>query len=69
MAGGGTVVGAAEMDALPDLRAVANFGVGYDSVDVAGRRRRGIVVTNTPDVLTDEVADLAVALVLACCAA
>ena len=57
-------VGAAEMDALPDLRAVANFGVGYDNVDVAEATRRGIVVSNTPDVLTDAVADLSVALVL-----
>ena len=60
MAGGGTVIGAAEMDALPDLRAVANFGVGYDNVDVEEATRRGIVVSNTPDVLTDAVADLAV---------
>ena len=52
------------MDALPDLRAVANFGVGYDNVDVAEATRRGIVVSNTPDVLTDAVADLSVALVL-----
>ena len=64
VAGGGTVIGAAEMDALPDLQAVANFGVGYDNVDVEEATRRGIVVSNTPDVLTDAVADLAVALVL-----
>lgn len=64
VAGGGTPIGAAEMDALPDLRAVANFGVGYDNVDVAEATRRGIVVSNTPDVLTDAVADLSVALVL-----
>ena len=62
--GGGTTVGAAEMDALPDLRAVVNFGVGYDNVDVAEATRRGVVVSNTPDVLTDAVADLSVALVL-----
>lgn len=62
--GGGAAVGAAEMDALPDLRAVVNFGVGYDNVDVAEAGRRGIVVSNTPDVLTDAVADLAVLLVL-----
>ncbi len=62
--GGGARVGAAEMDALPDLRAVVNFGVGYDNVDVAEARRRGVVVSNTPDVLTDAVADLAVLLVL-----
>ena len=64
VAGGGTVIGAAEMDALPDLEAVANFGVGYDNVDVEEATRRGIVVSNTPDVLTDAVAELAVALVL-----
>ncbi len=62
--GGGASAGAAEMDALPDLRAIANFGVGYDNVDVAEATRRGIVVSNTPDVLTDAVADLAVVLVI-----
>ena len=62
--GGGAAVGAAEMDALPDLAAIANFGVGYDNVDVAEATRRGIVVSNTPDVLTDAVADLAVFLVI-----
>jgi lactate dehydrogenase-like 2-hydroxyacid dehydrogenase len=62
--GGGAPAGVAEMDALPDLRAVVNFGVGYDNVDVAEARRRGIVVSNTPDVLTDAVADLAVFLVV-----
>lgn len=64
VAGGGTVIGAAEMDQLPALRAIANFGVGYDNVDVEEATRRGIVVSNTPDVLTDAVADLSVALVL-----
>ncbi len=53
------------MDALPNLGIIANFGVGYDSVDVAAAKARGIRVTNTPDVLTDEVADLAMALLLA----
>jgi lactate dehydrogenase-like 2-hydroxyacid dehydrogenase len=62
--GGGAPAGAAEMDALPDLRAIVNFGVGYDNVDVAEARRRGIVVSNTPDVLTDAVADLAAFLVV-----
>jgi lactate dehydrogenase-like 2-hydroxyacid dehydrogenase len=50
---------------LPALELVANFGVGYDSIDVEAMRRRGVVVTNTPDVLNDEVADLSVALLLA----
>ena len=62
--GGGRPVRTAHMDALPDLRAIVNFGVGYDNVDVAEASRRGIVVSNTPDVLTDAVADLAVALVI-----
>jgi lactate dehydrogenase-like 2-hydroxyacid dehydrogenase len=62
--GGGAPAGATEMDALPDLRAIVNFGVGYDNVDVEEAARRGIVVSNTPDVLTDAVADLAVFLVV-----
>jgi lactate dehydrogenase-like 2-hydroxyacid dehydrogenase len=62
--GGGGRAGAEEMDALPDLRAIVNFGVGYDNVDVAEAQRRGIVVSNTPDVLTDAVADLAAFLVV-----
>ena len=48
----------------PDLRVVANFGVGYDSVDVEAATRRGVVVANTPDVLTAATAELAVALLL-----
>ena len=64
VAGGGARAGAEEMDALPDLRAIVNFGVGYDNVDVAEAQRRGIVVSNTPDVLTDAVADLAAVLVV-----
>ena len=56
--------GAAQMDLLPGLGVIANFGVGYDAIDVAEAKRRGIRVTNTPDVLNDDVADLAVALLL-----
>ncbi|RBM21128.1 hydroxyacid dehydrogenase [Prauserella sp. PE36] len=48
------------MDALPELRAIVHFGVGYETTDVARARARGIDVSNTPDVLTDCVADLAV---------
>jgi glyoxylate reductase len=59
-------VGAAELDLLPDLRLVANYGVGYDTVDVAACRERGIAVTNTPGVLDAAVADLTLALILAC---
>jgi lactate dehydrogenase-like 2-hydroxyacid dehydrogenase len=52
------------LDRLPALRAIVNFGVGYDRTDVAEAARRGIVVANTPDVLTDCVADTAVGLVI-----
>lgn len=50
---------------LPALEIISVFGVGYDGVDVAAARERGIRVTHTPDVLTDDVADLALGLVLA----
>jgi glyoxylate reductase len=49
----------------PDLAVVANFAVGYDNVDVAACTGRGILVTNTPDVLTDATADMAWGLILA----
>ncbi|SDJ11074.1 2-hydroxyacid dehydrogenase [Aliiruegeria lutimaris] len=52
------------MDLLPNLGLIANFGVGYDAIDVKAADARGIKVTNTPDVLNDDVADLAVALLL-----
>ncbi|MFC4943845.1 2-hydroxyacid dehydrogenase [Pseudonocardia sp. GCM10023141] len=52
------------MDRLPNLEIIANFGVGYDSVDVAAATERGVVVTNTPGVLDDEVADTAFGLLL-----
>lgn len=57
-------VGPELMGALPNLRAVINFGVGYDTTDVAQAARRGITVSNTPDVLNDCVADTAIALYL-----
>jgi glyoxylate reductase len=53
------------LDLLPALRVVANFGVGYDRIDVAACAARGVVVTNTPGVLDAATADLAVALILA----
>jgi glyoxylate reductase len=59
-------VGPEELDLLPDLRLVANYGVGYDRVDVDACRARGIAVTNTPGVLDAAVADLTLALILAC---
>ncbi len=49
----------------PRLRIVANFGVGYNNIDVEAATARGILVTNTPGVLTDATADLTMALVLA----
>ncbi|MEJ5255861.1 MAG: D-glycerate dehydrogenase [Acidimicrobiales bacterium] len=52
-------------DAAPGLSIVANFAVGFDNIDVAEATRRGIVVTNTPDVLTEATADLTWALLLA----
>lgn len=54
--------GGAEMDLLPNLGVIANYGVGYDAIDVAAANERGIKVTNTPDVLNDDVADLAIAM-------
>lgn len=52
------------IDALPALEIVGHFGVGYDGVDAGHAARRGVAVTNTPDVLTEEVADTALALLL-----
>jgi lactate dehydrogenase-like 2-hydroxyacid dehydrogenase len=51
--------------ACPTVRAVANVAVGYNNIDVAAARRRGVVVTNTPDVLTETTADFAWALLMA----
>ncbi|MCM2292454.1 2-hydroxyacid dehydrogenase [Allorhizobium sp. BGMRC 0089] len=58
------VVPGALIDSLPNLEIIANFGVGYDGVDVAAASRRNVIVTNTPDVLDDEVADTTIALLL-----
>ncbi|MEX0852362.1 MAG: 2-hydroxyacid dehydrogenase [Bauldia sp.] len=52
------------LERLPNLEIVANFGVGYDGIDLKCAAERGIVVTNTPDVLTEEVADTALGLLL-----
>jgi len=62
--GGGTLTSAELLDALPGLEIISVFGVGYDGVPVAYCKERGIKVTNTPDVLTDDVADVALALIL-----
>ena len=58
-------VDATLLDAGRELRIVANIAVGYDNVDIAAAAARGIVVTNTPDVLTEAVADFTMALILA----
>jgi len=62
--GGGTVTPTSLLDALPKLEIISVFGVGYDGVPVDYCRARGLKVTNTPDVLTDDVADVAVALIM-----
>lgn len=58
-------VDARVIDAAPSLKIIANVAVGYNNVDVAHARSRGVVVTNTPDVLTESVADFTWALILA----
>lgn len=57
-------VDGALMDRMPNMKLVSNFGVGYDGVDTDAARERGIIVTNTPDVLTEEVADTALGLLI-----
>ena len=52
------------MDALPKLEIISNFGVGVDAINLDDAKKRGIIVTNTPDVLNDCVADTALALVM-----
>ncbi|MCD6512397.1 MAG: D-glycerate dehydrogenase [Thermoplasmata archaeon] len=52
------------MDASPKLKIIANYAVGYDNIDIREATKRGIVVTNTPGVLTETVADLAWALIM-----
>lgn len=54
----------AMIDACPALQVISVYGVGYDAVDLAACRERGVHVTNTPDVLTKDVADLGVAMML-----
>lgn len=61
----GSKIDAALMQRLPKLEMIGSFGVGYDSVDAKWAGANGIVVTNTPDVLNEEVADTALGLLLA----
>jgi lactate dehydrogenase-like 2-hydroxyacid dehydrogenase len=62
--GGQAVVSAEIMSKMPKLEIVSNFGVGYDTVDVKYAAANGIIVTNTPDVLNEEVADTTLGLML-----
>ncbi|MBW3096374.1 2-hydroxyacid dehydrogenase [Pseudohoeflea coraliihabitans] len=59
-----TEISAPFIDAFDRLEIIGNFGVGYDAVDAAHAARRGVMVTYTPDVLSDEVADTTIGLVL-----
>jgi lactate dehydrogenase-like 2-hydroxyacid dehydrogenase len=61
---GGAGADAALISALPRTEIIACFGVGYDAIDLVAARSRNIAVTNTPDVLTDDVADLAMGLII-----
>jgi lactate dehydrogenase-like 2-hydroxyacid dehydrogenase len=62
--GGHATVGRALIERCPALEIIASFGVGYDGIDVAAAAERDVIVTNTPDVLTEEVADTALGLLL-----
>lgn len=61
---GGTVLSTELLERFPKLEIISVMGVGYDGVPIPWCKERGVRVTNTPDVLTDDVADIAVALVL-----
>jgi gluconate 2-dehydrogenase len=65
MTAGSDRIDATLLDACPQLKAVCNIGVGYNNVDVEACTARGVVVTNTPDVLTDTTADFGFALMMA----
>ncbi|HSP87672.1 MAG TPA: D-glycerate dehydrogenase [Ignavibacteriaceae bacterium] len=54
------------LDKIPNCKIVANVAVGYNNIDAVYAKEKNIIITNTPDVLTDSTADLAVALILAC---
>jgi lactate dehydrogenase-like 2-hydroxyacid dehydrogenase len=63
-AGFGVPIGESLFARLPQLEIVSAYGVGYDAIDAVAAARRGIIVTNTPDVLTEEVADTAIGLLI-----
>ncbi|MDH3268692.1 MAG: D-glycerate dehydrogenase [Ignavibacteria bacterium] len=54
------------IDQMPDCKVIANYAVGYNNIDVLYAKKKNIIVTNTPNVLTESTADLTIALVLAC---
>lgn len=54
------------IDSMPNCKVIANYAVGYNNIDVNYAKKKKIIVTNTPDVLTESTADLTMALVLAC---
>ena len=54
------------IDAMPECKIIANYAVGYNNIDVPYAKSRGIIVTNTPDVLTESTAEITMALTLAC---
>ena len=60
----GKPIDASVLKAFPNLEIIASYGVGYDNIDAAACAAHGVMVTNTPDVLTDEVADVALGLLL-----
>lgn len=62
--GKSTVMDDEAMNRAPDLKVISSYSVGYDHIDVASATKRGILVTNTPDVLTDATADIAFGLLL-----
>lgn len=62
---GHSTLGADIIDAFPNLELIANYGAGYDTIDVTYAASKNIKVSNTPDVLTDDVADLAVGMLIA----
>ena len=54
------------IDKIPDCKIIANYAVGYNNIDIEYAAKKKIIVTNTPDVLTDSTADIAISLILAC---
>ncbi len=58
-------IDAATIAKLPKVKIISHFGVGVDTVDTEAAKKHGVTVTNTPDVLTEDVADIAIALLLA----